>query len=364
MNAQMKTAAAILHNRTANKTEFLPFAAYDYSDYTMVTTTADGHYGYCLRKFSLLCCCNEEFVFGIPVVCRYFDNTFKELGPQISSVVFPDLAVHCCSRSNAAYMTVTLSPTEKVVKYIKVTNRRARAYKYNMSVCLSALYGSEPKWMYLVQLFEHYKLQDVTHFYVYIQEIDEYSHKLLLDYEDTGEAELIYFDREDRRPVRDWQFVAVQDCVGRSRHESEFVTLQDLDELFMPAGNKTLLEYAREKMTGPVASIAVHPYIVVRTSNPPAMYEGQGALLQHFPALIFTNSSGKTTKFRIKPMFIPEKVIAVLVHWIYLFEPGYVTYNSSMDEVFLLHYRDLLVDRFFEKYKDRLISFGPFTSRP
>lgn len=45
MNAHIKPAAHILNNRTANKTEFLAFAAYDYSNYSMVTTTADGHYG-------------------------------------------------------------------------------------------------------------------------------------------------------------------------------------------------------------------------------------------------------------------------------------------------------------------------------
>ncbi|KAK6732231.1 hypothetical protein RB195_016549 [Necator americanus] len=183
--------ANVLNSRGANKTKFIPLAAFSYGDYTMVTTTADGYY-------------------GTPAICRYFDEYLSELSPQYSSVVFPNFAVHCCTQHDAVYMSVTLSPTENIVKFVNVTERKPGALKYNMSVCLAPLYGNESKWMYLVQLFEHYKLQGVVHFYVYIYQIDEYSEKLLLDYEKTEEVELVYFDGNDRRPAKNWQFVALQ----------------------------------------------------------------------------------------------------------------------------------------------------------
>ncbi|ETN70473.1 hypothetical protein NECAME_04896 [Necator americanus] len=293
---------------------------------------------------------------------REIDGAMPKCVPH-SELMIDEILLHCCTQHDAVYMSVTLSPTENIVKFVNVTERKPGALKYNMSVCLAPLYGNESKWMYLVQLFEHYKLQGVVHFYVYIYQIDEYSEKLLLDYEKTEEVELVYFDGNDRRPAKNWQFVALQDCIGRSKHESKFVTMQDLDELLMSTQKRTLLEFANERLRGPVASVSVYPYIIIRTSDPPAVYEGMETLLKHLPALIFQNSSARTYKFRTKPIFKPATVIGVLVHWVYLFEPGYTSYNSTMDEVFILHFRNSHDSEFGAKYMHILDGLGPFTAR-
>lgn len=72
-------------------------------------------------------------------MCRYFDDSYKELGPQVGSVVFPNFVVYCCSRSSAAYMSVTLGPTEEIVKYVKVTDRRAKGLLIFCSFLVNSL---------------------------------------------------------------------------------------------------------------------------------------------------------------------------------------------------------------------------------
>lgn len=37
------------------------------------------------------------------------------------------------------------------------------------------MYGNETKWLLLVELIEHYKLQGVEHFYLYLKHLDAYT---------------------------------------------------------------------------------------------------------------------------------------------------------------------------------------------
>ncbi|PIO55587.1 hypothetical protein TELCIR_23025, partial [Teladorsagia circumcincta] len=122
------------------------------------------------------------------------------------------------------------------------------------SVCVAPIYGSEPKWLSLAELIEHYKLQvslafyptkildtqcsvpfaqGATYFYVYTKYIDEYSRVLLDDYIRTGEAEaVILHDRFERADDR-WQEVQLQAEMinydkGRSQMKSIMCLLGDL----------------------------------------------------------------------------------------------------------------------------------------
>ncbi|KIH49993.1 hypothetical protein ANCDUO_19931, partial [Ancylostoma duodenale] len=131
------------------------------------------------------------------VYCRYFIKNKTEIEPPINN-------------AHAGYMSITESVDEVVTQVVPILNRIVDNPKYTLSLCLSPLYGNESKWMLLVELIEHYKLQGVEHFYVYIKGMDDYSQKLIDDYTQSGEVETIYFSDKQHRMGKDWQLVGVK----------------------------------------------------------------------------------------------------------------------------------------------------------
>ncbi|KIH57704.1 hypothetical protein ANCDUO_12099 [Ancylostoma duodenale] len=98
--------------------------------------------------------------------------------------------------------------------------------------------------MLLVELIEHYKLQGVNHFYVYIKDIDDYSQKLIDDYAKNGEVETVHLSDKQHRIGKDWQLVGIKDCLHRSRYHSRYSIFADLDERIMTmTSNVSLAEY-------------------------------------------------------------------------------------------------------------------------
>ncbi|CAJ0604621.1 unnamed protein product [Cylicocyclus nassatus] len=93
----------------------------------------------------------------------------------------------------------------------------------------------------LAENIEHYKLQKVDHFYLYIKDSDAYLYK---------------------------------DCLQRSRYHSEYAIFSDLDERITPMiSGITLREYVGD-----------HIYQL-------KVLQGTTTLLKHLPTLIFTNST-------------------------------------------------------------------------
>ncbi|VDK54092.1 unnamed protein product [Cylicostephanus goldi] len=97
-------------------------------------------------------------------------------------------------------MSVTRRKFEGVIVYVPVLHRSDED-KYILSLCLSPMYGDETKWLLLAEMIEHYKLQGVEHFYLYIQTIDDYSRRLIDDYVSTGDAEAVFISE---RPQQRW----------------------------------------------------------------------------------------------------------------------------------------------------------------
>ncbi|VDN21341.1 unnamed protein product [Cylicostephanus goldi] len=192
-------------------------AAYAFQSYSVVIIEANGWYG---QK----------------VYCHYYDINWNKLDSPVESMVFPEFAVHCCRHPRAFYMAISKNKDEKLSLRVPVIDR-------TVDMCLAPLYGNESKWLLFAELIEHYKLQGVQHFYIYVKDIDDYSRLLIDDYEKSGEIEVIYFKKEQDRPAMDWQIVGVMDCLQRSRHHSRYAIFTDLDERIMALGNQTLVDY-------------------------------------------------------------------------------------------------------------------------
>ncbi|VDM70536.1 unnamed protein product [Strongylus vulgaris] len=177
--------------RKVKATTLSLIASYDYGNYIVVTTEADGW-------------------FGRTMYCRYFDTEHQELLPATESFVFPEFAVHCCSRKNAHFMSVSGSPFDNILEYVPLLDRRKDEPRYNLSLCLAPMYGDERKWLLLVELIEHYKIQGVEHFYLYVKDMDDYTLKLIKHYVESGVAEVIFFRKDNDRPGLEWQLVETE----------------------------------------------------------------------------------------------------------------------------------------------------------
>ncbi|RCN48263.1 hypothetical protein ANCCAN_05678 [Ancylostoma caninum] len=173
--------------------------------------------------------------------CRYFDVTQREIEPAVESFVFPDYAVHCCSRDNAKYMSVTEDLNDSAVEYVSVVDRRHKHPKFFLSLCLSPMYGNERKWLLLAELVEHNKLEGVEYFYLYVKDMDDYTNK---------------------------------DCLQRSRGHSKYVIFQDLDERILPTDNTTVRELVRETMdtNKTIAMVSFPSLEFMMTLSPPLEY--------------------------------------------------------------------------------------------
>ncbi|CAJ0606321.1 unnamed protein product [Cylicocyclus nassatus] len=321
--------------------------AYAYSDYSVVTIDSCQWYG---RK----------------VYCHYFDADWKELGPPVESVVFPEFAVHCCRHPRAAYMGLTESEDEEVNFTVPILDRTVDKPKYNLSVCLAPMYGNESKWLMLAELIEHYKLQGVQHVYLYVKDIDDYSRLLIDDYERSGEVEVVYLRKEQDRYGMEWHMVGVEECLHRSRHHSRYAIFTDIDERIMALGNQTLAEYTSKAMTEKtnIGMLQFRQTWVLRPRKPPNKYEGEVTLKKHLPTLIFHNTSAVGPRgHTVKCIIDPRRVLIMWIHYVLLYFPGYkgVTVSAPPDKAIIRHYRDLVDDNWGTTWIHEVERFGNFT---
>ncbi|WKY05172.1 hypothetical protein Q1695_005863 [Nippostrongylus brasiliensis] len=192
-------------------------AAYGYPTYSVVTTATSG-----CRK----------------VYCWYKDRDGMSLGDQAESAVYPEYAVHCCKRPQAIYLGISEEEIPPI-SYVPITDRTAKEAKYKLSHCLTLPAGERAVWLLLAELVEYYKVLGVEYFYIYVEDIDDYSQKVLKSYVESNDAEVIRFPTDNDV---DFQFVAMQECLYRSRQHSRWVAFGDINDRFSMRGRAILLD--------------------------------------------------------------------------------------------------------------------------
>ncbi|WKY08491.1 hypothetical protein Q1695_007765 [Nippostrongylus brasiliensis] len=319
--------------------------SYAFPDHIVVTTDADGRY-------------------GNTIYCRYLDKHMKEIKPAVKSVFFPEFTVYCCQRSRAEHMSITLTEAEEIRKTVPISDRKTDNPRFTLSMCVRHMYGMEPKFVLFAEFVEHYKLQGVQHFYIYVKDVDDYTNKLITHYVESGEAEVVYFKKEQDRPSVEWHLAGTQDCTYRSRHDSEYTIYADLDERILPADNTKLISYVRKTMPkeGNIGMIRFLQRWVLRNSTDPQVYEGNKTLLNHLPTLVFHNTSavapiGHTAKC----ITDPKKVFLMWVHWVEIYFDGYKGYEVPLSEGIIRHYRDIRAGDWYRHYLPGVEKFGAFT---
>ncbi|KAK5973791.1 Glycosyltransferase family 92 protein [Trichostrongylus colubriformis] len=211
------------------------------------------------------------------------------------------------------------------------------------SVCVAPIYGTEPKWLLLAELIEHYKLQGASYFYVYSKYIDEYSRVLLDDYIRTGEAEAIVLHDRFQRSDDRWQAVQLQECLLRARRHSRWIAFIDLDErLTMTEYGGTIESYLRNISNPKIGAIQFRQRWILKNETLPLRYAGDKQVSDWMPTRRYHNTSsvgprGHTTKCIVDP----EKVLVMSVHYVQQFFDDYFLYPLDQNEGVVRHYRDV-----------------------
>uniref|UniRef100_A0A0N4X8H1 Glycosyltransferase family 92 protein n=1 Tax=Haemonchus placei TaxID=6290 RepID=A0A0N4X8H1_HAEPC len=277
------------------------------------------------------------------VYCRYLDVNQKEIKPAVESVVFPEFTIYCCRRSRAHYMSITTTKDEKI-NQTRLHSCFIREYvclvypKYTLSLCVKPMYGKEPKFVLFAEYIEHYKLQGVQHFYIYVKDVDKYTEKLIKHYVKSGEAEVIYFRDKQDRPEIEWHL----DCIHRSRHHSKYTIYADMDERILPTDTSTTLS--------------------TYTSFYQEKFQGEKTVKEHLPTLVYhKTASPAPVGYTAKCIIDPKKVFLMWVHHVAIYFPGYEGYEVPKSEGIIRHYRDIMMGDWYKHYLPGVEKFGPFT---
>ncbi|EYC11068.1 hypothetical protein Y032_0052g2196 [Ancylostoma ceylanicum] len=301
--------------------------------------------------------------YGDEIYCRYFDKSMRELGQPFKSVVFPEYNVHCLRREGAKFVSLSDTPTGTPEYPVVITDRTQTEPTHFFSVCLAPIYGTEPKWLLVAELVEHYKLQGATYFYIYCKYIDEYSRILLDDYVRTGEAEVIILHDRFQRHDGHWQTVEIQECLTRARGHSHWVAFIDLDERLTPTDYPgTLSDFLKNITDEKIGGIQFRQRWILKNETLPANYTGSEQVADWMPTWRYHNTShvgppGHTTKCIIDP----KKALIMNVHFVDKFFEGYSMYQVKPTEGVVRHYRDVNSGRWGEIWLKEVEAMGNFS---
>ncbi|EFP00033.1 hypothetical protein CRE_18631 [Caenorhabditis remanei] len=366
-----KTAGNLLQNAPNISTLY----AYEFEHEITVTTTSWKMIRLVQMTFHIQF--HFKHVFRLRVYCRYLDKNENEFGDPFESFTYPEYIVSCPKREGTKRIGLSVTPNGEFIP-LPLVDRMLKKPKYELSMCVATLYGSEAKWLLFIEMIEHFKLQGIQHFYIHIHNASNYDLKVINDYVRTGEVEVHYLLERDQRTDNHWHMVNIaviismknslnsfrfQDCLIWSRGESKWTIFADLDErLLMTEYPGTILDYVREIRNESIAGIQFRQQWVLKTELMPETYEGDSQIDAWMPTHRFHNSSaigpvGHTAKCIIDT----SKVFIMWVHSVTEFFPGkgYALHKLTPEEGLVRHYRDQSLGNWGEKWLNETLKFGP-----
>ncbi|CAL2038963.1 unnamed protein product [Caenorhabditis brenneri] len=213
------------------------------------------------------------------------------------------------------------------------------AHSHETSICVGPIYGSEKKWLKLIEFIEHYKLIGVRYFYFTIFNMDEYSRKIMDEYSRTGDIELTVIQSEYKNS--DWQFhlLQINECHQRSKHHSKWVINVDIDErlVILDENIKTVSELI-SGYNDTVSEVAFSIRRIQKTGVLPEKYLSDEQIISEMEFLKY-NVSSPVTWGAYKTMYRPERIAAMYYHWAYQRYPGTTAEYVKSEVALIRHYR-------------------------
>jgi len=125
----------------------------------------------------------------------------------------------------------------ETIRKIKTNNKKWRERgekpKYNLAVC--AIMKNEGP--YLKEWVEYHKMVGVEKFYLYDNESNDDTKKILSPYIKSGLIEYIF------RPGQKQQIPAYKDCVEKHKFEARWIAFIDLDEYIIPVKHEKITQF-------------------------------------------------------------------------------------------------------------------------
>ncbi|CAL2038961.1 unnamed protein product [Caenorhabditis brenneri] len=249
--------------------------------------------------------------------------------------------VRCPRRIGAKYVSISFDQEEnpKEQEPIPLIFRAFETHPHEISVCVGPIYGSETKWLEVIEFIEHYKLIGVRYFYFTIFNMDEYSRKIMDDYIRTGEVELTVIQSEYKNV--DWQFhlLQINKCHQRSKHHSKWVINVDIDErlVILDENIKTVSELI-SGYNDTVSEVAFSIRRIQKTGVLPEKYLSDEQIISEMEFLKY-NVSSPVTWGAYKTMYRPERIAAMYYHWAYQRYPGTTAEYVKSEVALIRHYR-------------------------
>jgi len=128
-----------------------------------------------------------------------------------------------------------------LVRYFKIMRAEpGLKFKHYLSVCAIA----KNEGPYFQEWIEYHLLVGVEKFYIYDNESNDDTKKVLAPYIKSGIVEYTYWPGEKQ------QLPAYEDCIKRHKFDTRWLAIIDLDEFIVPVATKTIPEFLRSLAPG------------------------------------------------------------------------------------------------------------------
>ncbi|KAF1754208.1 hypothetical protein GCK72_020768 [Caenorhabditis remanei] len=311
---------------------------------------------------------------GSIAFCRYIGANGTEVAEPVESRVYPFFVVYCSRRNKVTMLGVTNDKSEPITaaNSALLIRRKFKEYQHNVSFCLAPIYGKEPKWLHFVELVEHYKLQGVNKFFIYIREIGDYDKKMIDSYVKSGEVEIVNIPGTVSDVIAQ-QLMGVADCLLRSRTYSKWSIFADIDErLIMTDDRMTIDGFMRSITDESIGSVAFPQRWIMKREHIPEKFESDQQVIEKMPTRAWHETTSAALKGHPlcqeqvscwgKDIVHNEKAIRMLVHEVVEFYPGFRELFLDPSIGYIRHYRDVKMQSWEANNVANLRKFGPFSN--
>ncbi|XP_063068014.1 uncharacterized protein LOC134459593 [Engraulis encrasicolus] len=168
-----------------------------------------------------------------------------------------DIMCNSPSSFKPTHVAISMDPiiTVENLKYLPIQNQKTKdSFKYNFTVCISNLFGEYNNALQFVQTMEVYKLIGIQRVVIYNTSSGPDLEKALKYYSKDGMLEVVPWPIDKfLKPSHGWnskrspgdlqyygQLVTLNECIYRHMYQSQYLLLNDIDEIIMPYKHASL----------------------------------------------------------------------------------------------------------------------------
>ncbi|XP_025113541.1 uncharacterized protein LOC112575750 isoform X1 [Pomacea canaliculata] len=238
----------------------------------------------------------------------------------------------------------------------KVQRSSEKLPRWNITRCFPAFFGKFDDQKHLVEMAAASLVLGVDKFVFYVESVGPNVSAALRALQKLGVAEVLPWNMHWRDPVVYYmaQFSAIQDCLYRHLHSSRFLLFGDVDEVFVPRNESSLLPliqqyFAAKPECGAFLFLNTFYYLTLATAAPPTNRSDivKDIWRRHMDMLQHTNREVKIfgPRSRSKPAVDPSRVEVGSVHANEKYRGKFKECTMDKKDALLHHYRAQLAQK-------------------